>query len=121
MRIDRALIGQRLQLYRQYLNMNQAFVSDYTGIRQTTISVIENGKAGGIDVILDLLRFYQKHYDLGNFFAEDFIPIPRGSDMDDKYGAKYRKRAELKQMSIEEKLDVLKSQLDEIIRTNKEL
>lgn len=115
MKIDRVLIGNRLELYRQYLNMTQPFVSDYTGILQSTLSGLENGKAGGLDVLCTLLMFYQKHFDLVNFFADDFTPVPRGSVLENQY----QKRADKKQRALDKKLQLLKLHLNEVIEVNK--
>ncbi len=103
MKINRTLIGNRLLMYRQYLKMSQQFVCDYTGIIQSHLSAVENGHSGGMDTICSLLNFYQKHFNLRNFFSDEFSPLPKNSTK----GKLAESKAESKRLAVDKRLQEL--------------
>lgn len=118
MKIDRTLIGDRLIQYRQHLNMSQPFVSDYTGILQSTLSNVENGKGGGLDVFCTLLAFYQKHFNLVNFFSEEFVPVPKDDELINVLLKKTKEEKETRKKVMDKKLNELLRKLNEAIELN---
>lgn len=111
MKIDREMIGERLKTYRKDLEMSQQFVCDYLSIVQSQLSGIEKGVGGGVELLCSLLSFYGKHYDLRNFFASSFEPLPKGKDLESHLLTK----SEL----MEKKLEELSEKIDEVRELNK--
>lgn len=96
-------------MYRQYLKMSQQFVCDYTGIIQSHLSAVENGHSGGMDTICALLNFYQKHFNLRNFFSDEFSPLSKNSTK----GELAKSLAESKRQAMDKRLQEL---TDDVIK-----
>lgn len=110
MKIDREIIGERLRAYRKELNMTQEFVCDFNDIVQSQLSAIENGLGGGVELLCTLLAFYDKEFDLRNFFADSFEPLPKGKKLKEHWLTKSE--------ALDKKLVEIKEMVDDVIDLN---
>lgn len=75
MKITLRILGERLKELRQALDLTQGEIAEHVNVNQNSISRIENGVGGSIDVLLGLINFYKEYFFIQELFSHDFQVI----------------------------------------------
>lgn len=70
--IDSIELGKRLRQIRKKIGLTQNELAEVTGLRQVSISRLENGDEVYSSVLLEILLYYQPHFNLDYMFDKDF-------------------------------------------------
>ena len=66
-------LGERLQMYRKTLDLSQKdLAAALESGQQNQISRLENGLGGSLELLLQLVNFYDAHFFTGFLFSEQF-------------------------------------------------
>lgn len=81
MKITLPEIGERLQIFRKTLGVKQKDVAESLNVQQNAISRFEKGLGGSLEILLDLVNYYDAHFLAYLLFANQFEVIKRGEDV----------------------------------------
>jgi transcriptional regulator with XRE-family HTH domain len=65
-------LGNRLKKIRKLAKLSQKEVAEKLGQNQNTISRLENGNGGSIDILLSLIAFYSKYIAMDYILSDQF-------------------------------------------------
>lgn len=81
MKLNLSEIGERLQTFRKTLGLKQSDVADSLTVPQNAISRFENGLGGSLEMLLNLVNYYDEYFLAYFIFANQFEVIKRGEDI----------------------------------------
>ncbi|QNF31358.1 helix-turn-helix transcriptional regulator (plasmid) [Adhaeribacter swui] len=74
-------IGERLQTFRKTLGFTQKDIAESLNVQQNAISRFEKGSGGSLELLLDLVNYFDGHFLAYSLFADQFEVIKRGEDV----------------------------------------
>jgi len=94
--IENKVIGERLKMYRNALNIPQGTLAEKLNVAQTPISRFENGLGGSLEVFFQLLGFYSDHFLISYLFQKEFVIVKKSEALDDLHIIAVERLKELK-------------------------
>ena len=110
--LNKEILGKRLKMLRNELGYNQKKIQEKIGIAQGTLSLIENGKGGSLNIFIKLLNFYSRHFNLTGIFSDEFKAKIKGSEKNLFYPMQVLEEVNELETVLSKKLLNLKSIVD---------